>query len=59
MFEGQFVYTDARDALLACILETAAGEKRIKDSLRRKTRHLGTRVLKCLEADGGIFELSL
>jgi hypothetical protein len=31
MFKGQFVYTDARDALLARILETAAGVRRIKD----------------------------
>jgi hypothetical protein len=47
---------DARDGLLARILDAAARRKKREDQLRRKTRDLRTRVAKCIEVDGGIFE---
>jgi hypothetical protein len=48
------VYT--RDELLARILDAAARIKKREDQLRRTTRDLRTRVAKCTEVDGGIFE---
>jgi hypothetical protein len=47
---------DTRDELLARILDAAARIKKREDQLRRTTRHLRTRVAKCIEVDGGIFE---
>ena len=35
--------------VIACVKER-------QDALRRKTRHLFTRVGKCIDVDGGIFE---
>jgi hypothetical protein len=48
---------DARDKFLARILCAASRIKIREDQLRRTTRDLCTRVVKCTEADGGIFEL--
>jgi hypothetical protein len=42
--------------VLARILDAAARIKKREDQLRRTTRDLRTRVAKCTEADGAIFE---
>jgi hypothetical protein len=47
---------DTRNELLAGILDAAAGINKREDQLRRTTRELRTRVAKCTEVDGGIFE---
>jgi hypothetical protein len=47
---------DARDELLARILDAASSIKEREDQLRRKTRDLRTRVAKCIDVDCGIFE---
>jgi hypothetical protein len=47
---------DKRDELLARILDAAACIEKREDQLRRTTRDLHTRVAKCTEVDGGIFE---
>jgi len=47
---------DTRKELLAHILDAAACIKKREDQLRRTTRDLRTRVAKCTEVDGGIFE---
>jgi hypothetical protein len=47
---------DTPNELLARVLDAAACIKKRKDQLRRTTRDLRTRVAKCTEADGGIFE---
>jgi hypothetical protein len=47
---------DTPDELLARILDAAACIKKREDQLRRTTRDLRTRVAKCTEVDGGIFE---
>jgi len=47
---------DTPDELLARILDAAASINKREDQLRRTTRHLRTRVAKCTEVDGGIFE---
>jgi len=47
---------DKRDELLVNILDVIACIKERQDSLRRTTRHVLTRVAKCIDADGGIFE---
>ena len=47
---------DTRDELLARIFDAAACIKKREDQLRRTTRDLRTRVAKCTEVDGGIFE---
>jgi len=46
---------DTPDELLARILDAAACIKKREDQLRRTTRDLGTRVVKCTEDDGAIF----
>jgi len=45
-----------RNELLARILDVAASIKKHGDQLRRTTRDLRTRITKCIEVDGGIFE---
>jgi hypothetical protein len=50
---------DTREELIARILDAAALIKKTEVQLRRKTRDLRTRVAKCTEVDGGIFENSL
>jgi hypothetical protein len=45
---------DTADELLAGILDAAGCIKRGGDQLRRKTRHLDTRVAKCVDVDCGI-----
>jgi len=47
---------DTRYELLAHILHAAIRVKKCEDQLRRTTRGLYTRVAKCIEIDGGIFE---
>jgi len=47
---------DARDQLLARILDAAASMKKGENQLRRTTRDLRTQVAKCTEVDGGICE---
>jgi len=47
---------DSSDELLARILDGAACVKKRDDQLRRTARDLRTRVAKCSEADGGIYE---
>ena len=47
---------DTPDELLARILDAAACVKKCEDQLRRTTRELRTRIAKCTEVDGGIFE---
>jgi hypothetical protein len=47
---------DTPDELLARIFDAAACIKKCGDQLRRTTRDLRTRVAKCTEVGGGIFE---
>ena len=47
---------DTRDELLALTLDAAAGTDKRQDQLRRTARDLRTRVAKCTEVDGGIYE---
>ena len=47
---------DTADKLLARILDAAASIKKRDDRLRRTTRDLHTRVAKCSEIGGGIYE---
>ena len=50
---------NTRDKLVACIMNSAALVKQERqDDLRRATRTVAKRVEKCIEVDGGIFELS-
>jgi len=45
-----------RDEVLALSLDAAARIKKHEDQMRRTTRHLRTRVAKCVDFEGGIFE---
>jgi hypothetical protein len=47
---------DTPDEFLTCIVDAAACLEKREDQLRRTTRDLRTRVAKCTEVDGGIFE---
>jgi hypothetical protein len=47
------------DRELARILDAAGRIKKREDQLRRTTRDLGTRVAKCTEVEGEVFELLL
>jgi len=47
---------DAGDELLSRILDAATCTKKREDQLRRTTRDLCTRVVKCTEVSGAIFE---
>ena len=47
---------DARDKFLARILDATVCIQKREDQLRLTTRDLRTRVAKCIEVDGGIFE---
>ena len=47
---------DTRDELLVNILNVIACIKERQDALTRRTRHVLTRVAKCIDDDGGIFE---
>jgi len=47
---------DTRDELLVNILDVIACKNESQDVLRRKTRHVFTRVKKCIDVDGGISE---
>jgi len=50
------IKVDTAGELLAGILDGAGCIKKPEDKLRRTTRDLRTRVEKCVEVDGGIFE---
>jgi len=50
------VKLDKPDELLAGIWDVAGCIKKRDDQLRRTARDLRTRVAKCSEADGGIYE---
>jgi hypothetical protein len=54
--EGCKRNVDTRYEFLACILDAAARVEKREDQLRLTTRDLRTRVTKCVEVDGGIFE---
>jgi hypothetical protein len=47
---------ESRDELLSLILDSAVCIKNREDHLRLTTRDLCTRVPKCIEVDGGIFQ---
>ena len=47
---------DTRDELFVNILDVIACIKERQDALRRTTRYIFTRVAKCNDVDGGIFE---
>ena len=47
---------DTRDELPVNTLDVIACKKERQDALRRTTRHVFTRVAKCIDVDGGIFE---
>jgi NTP pyrophosphatase (non-canonical NTP hydrolase) len=48
--------TDTRDELLDLLMDVIINIKELQDALRRGTRHVFTRVEKCIDVDGGIFE---
>ena len=50
------IKVDTRDELLAHILDAAARMKTREQQLRRITHDFYTRVAKCVEVAGGIFE---
>ena len=50
---------DTQDELLVNILDVIACIKERQDALGRTTHHVLTRVAKCIDVDGGIFEHSL
>jgi len=54
--EGSLREMDARDKLLSGILDVADGIQKRENQFRRATRDLLTRLAKCTEVDGGIFE---
>ena len=56
ILNGYKTKVETPDELLAFILDAAACIKKRADQLRRKTRDLRTRVAKCTEVDGGIYE---
>jgi hypothetical protein len=47
---------DTRDALPDHVVNIIARIKERRGLLRRATRHIITRVAKCIDVDGGIFE---
>jgi len=47
---------DTQDELLVNILDVIACIKERQDALGRTTHHVLTRVAKCIDVDGGIFE---
>jgi hypothetical protein len=47
---------DTWDELLDRIMDATACIKECQDELRRATRHVLTRVAKCSDVEGGIFE---
>jgi len=47
---------DTRDELFVNILDVIAFKKERQDALRRSAYHVFTRVAKCIDVDGGIFE---
>jgi hypothetical protein len=50
---------DTQKELLDLINKIIASIKKCPDALRRATRHALTRVAKCTDVDGGIFENAL
>ena len=53
------IKTDKAEEFLASILDSAAQIKKREDKLRRTTRHIRTRVAKCMEVKVEIFVHSL
>jgi len=47
---------DTRDELPVSTLDVIGCIKERQDALRRTKRHVFTRVAKCIDVDGGIFE---
>jgi hypothetical protein len=47
---------DKLEALYARILNASARTEKCEDQLRRTTRDFHTRVAKCTEVEGGIYE---
>jgi hypothetical protein len=47
---------DTRQELIFRMLDAAVRIKKCEDQLRRATRDFRTRVAKCIEVDGWIFE---
>ena len=47
---------DILDELLALILYAAASLRKTESQLRLTTQELRTRVIKCIEVDGGTFQ---
>jgi hypothetical protein len=47
---------DTRDEFTDFIMDVIASIKERPDALRRATRHVLTRIAKCIDVDGGIFE---
>jgi hypothetical protein len=47
---------DTWDELLDRIMDAIARIKERQDELRRTTLHVLTRVAKCIDVDGGLFE---
>jgi len=58
-YENLSYTVDRRDELLVHILDIIACIKESQGTLRRTTRHVLTRVAKCNDVDGGIFEYLL
>ena len=50
---------DERDKLLDHTMDVIASITECQDELRRETRHVLTRVAKCIDIEGGIFENAL
>jgi hypothetical protein len=48
---------DTRDELLDHITDVIARIKESQNALRRATRHVLTRVAKCIDVDGGILKM--
>jgi hypothetical protein len=47
---------DTRDEVLDRIMDAIARIKNVQEELRRAARHVLTRIAKCIDADGRIFE---
>jgi metal-responsive CopG/Arc/MetJ family transcriptional regulator len=50
------INVDTQDELLDHMMDVIAHIQERQDALRRATRHVLTRVAKCIDVDGGIFE---
>jgi hypothetical protein len=55
-FEVYRTKVDTRGELLHLIMDVIGSIKERPDALRRATYHVLTRLAKCIDVDGGIFE---